>query len=120
MTGWRLGYVCAPSLMQKVIARCEGQTSDISIYQRNRDLLYNALTEYGYTCVHPDGAFYLFVKAPGGDAYELYERGKQYELLLVPGDDFGAPGYVRVAYCVRTETIERALPAFKRLIESYR
>ena len=70
--------------------------------------------------MHPDGAFYLFVKAPGGDAYELYERGKQYELLLVPGDDFGAPGYVRVAYCVRTETIERALPAFKRLIESYR
>ena len=118
--GRALGYVCAPSLMQKVIARCEGQTSDISIYQRNRDLLYNALSEYGYTCVHPDGAFYLFVKAPGGDAYELYERGKQYELLLVPGDDFGAPGYVRVAYCVRTETIERALPAFKRLIESYR
>lgn len=118
--GRALGYVCAPSLMQKVIARCEGQTSDISIYQHNRDLLYNALSEYGYTCVHPDGAFYLFVKAPGGDAYELYERGKQYELLLVPGDDFGAPGYVRVAYCVRTETIERALPAFKRLIESYR
>lgn len=117
--GRALGYVCAPSLMQKVIARCEGSTSDVSIYKRNRDLLYNALCSYGYTCVKPDGAFYLFVKAPGGDAYELYERGKQFDLLLVPSDDFGVPGYVRVAYCVQTETIERALPAFEKLIRSY-
>jgi len=118
--GRALGYVCAPSLMQKVIAKCEGSTSDVSIYARNRNLLYNALVEYGYECVKPDGAFYLFVKSPSGDSYEFYERGKQHDLLMVPSDDFGVPGYVRVAYCVQTETIERALPSFKKLIDSYR
>jgi len=118
--GRALGYVCAPSLMQKVIAKCEGSTSDISVYERNRDLLYNALVSYGFECVHPDGAFYLFMKSPSGDAYELYERAKKYELLLVPSDDFGVKGYVRIAYCVKTETIEKALPSFRKLMESYK
>jgi len=118
--GRSLGFVCAPSLMQFVVERCIGNVADISIYKRNRDLLYDSLTEYGFDCVHPDGAFYLFVKAPSGDAKEFYERAKKYELLLVPADSFGTPGYVRIAYCVTTEQIERSLPAFKKLIEEYK
>ncbi len=118
--GRALGYVCAPSMLQHVIARCTGQVSDLSIYKKNRDLLYNALTEYGFTCVYPDGAFYLFVKAMEEDAAAFCEKAKKYELLLVPADSFGTPGYVRIAYCVQTEMIERALPAFKKLAEEYR
>ena len=118
--GRALGYVCAPSLMQRVVASCVGKVSDVSVYRRNRDLLYNSLTEMGYTCVYPDGAFYLFVKAPVADAVAFCEKAKEFELLLVPSDDFGSPGYVRVAYCVSTDLIERALPAFTKLIESYR
>ncbi len=118
--GRALGYVCAPSLMQRVAARCDGQTADVSVYRRNRDLLYGGLTEYGYTCVRPDGAFYLFVKALESDAGAFCERAKKYELLLVPSDSFGIPGYVRVAYCVETEMIRRALPAFRALAEEYR
>ena len=117
--GRALGYVCATTLFQYLVARCVGKTSDISIYQRNRDLLYGALTDYGYKCVHPDGAFYLFMKALEDDAYAFCERAKKYELLLVPGDDFGCKGYVRIAYCVKTEQIERALPAFKKLFDEY-
>ncbi len=118
--GRALGFVCAPSLFQKLIPACLGKTSDISIYDRNRAMLYENLTEYGYTCAKPDGAFYLFVKALEKDAYAFYERAKKYELLLVPGDDFGCEGYVRIAYCVTTEQIERSLPAFKKLAEEYR
>lgn len=118
--GRTLGYVCAPSLFQRVAARCLGQTADISVYKRNRDLLYGALTEYGYTCVKPDGAFYLFVKAPAADAYEFCERAKSKELLLVPADTFGCEGYVRISYCVPTEQIENSLPAFKALAEEYK
>ena len=117
--GRALGYVCAPSLFQKMVARCQGVTSDVSVYEKNRDLLAGALREYGYTCVRPDGAFYLFVKALEEDANAFCERAKKYGLLLVPGDDFGCRGYVRIAYCVSPEMIARALPYFKKLAEEY-
>ena len=118
--GRALGYVCAPSLYQRVIERCFDETADISIYKTNRDLLYNALTEMGYECVYPDGAFYLFVKAMCEDAHEFCEKAKDYELLLVPADSFGTPGYVRVSYCVQTKQIEDALPAFEALAKNYK
>ncbi len=117
--GRALGYVCAPSLFQYLAAECDGKTSDMQVYRKNRDLLYNSLKQMGYACVKPDGAFYLFVKALEPDAYAFYERAKKHELLLVPGDDFDCPGYVRIAYCVTTEQIERSLPAFKALIDEY-
>ena len=117
--GRALGYVCASSMYQRVIEKCIDDTADISIYKVNRDLLYNSLTEMGYECVYPDGAFYLFVKAMCEDAHEFCEKAKDYELLLVPADSFGTPGYVRVSYCVQTKQIEDALPAFKKLAESY-
>lgn len=118
--GRALGYVCAPSMMQRVVKECLGKTADLSVYKKNRDLLYNALTSYGYTCVYPDGAFYLFVKSPEPDAKAFAERAKKHELLIVPSDSFGCSGYVRLSYCVATEMIERSLPAFKKLIEEYR
>ena len=117
--GRALGFVCAPALFQYLIPACLGKTSDISVYDRNRTLLYENLTRYGYTCASPDGAFYLFVKALEKDAYAFCEKAKQFELLLVPSDDFGFPGYVRIAYCVTTEQIERSLPAFRALAASY-
>ena len=117
--GRALGFVCAPALFQYLIPACLGKTSDISIYDRNRKLLYDSLSSYGFTCANPDGAFYLFVKALEEDAYAFCEKAKKYELLLVPSDDFGFPGYVRIAYCVQTEQIERSLPSFKKLAEEY-
>ncbi len=117
--GRALGYVCAPSLFQFVAAECVGQTADISIYKRNRDLLVGGLTTFGFDCVRPDGAFYLFMKTPEADASVFCEKAKKYELLLVPADSFGCPGYVRIAYCVQTEQIERALPAFEGLAKEY-
>lgn len=117
--GRALGYVCAPSLFQFLAGRCADLTSDMSFYRTNRDLLYNGLTEMGYSCVKPDGAFYLFVKSPEKDANTFFERAKKHELLLVPGDDFGCPGYVRIAYCVKTSQIQNALPAFRALAEEY-
>lgn len=115
-----LGYVCAPALFQRVAAACAGKTSDISIYKKNRDLLYNSLTEMGYTCVKPEGAFYLFPRSLEPDANAFCEKAKQFNLLLVPGDDFACPGHVRIAYCVQTEMIERSLEAFKKLAELYK
>ncbi|MCM1579146.1 MAG: pyridoxal phosphate-dependent aminotransferase [Ruminococcus sp.] len=117
--GRSLGYVCAPTLFQKAAGICTGKTADIDIYRKNRDLLYGGLNKIGYECVRPDGAFYLFVKALEEDSEAFCERAKKYELLLVPGDSFGCKGYVRVSYCVATETIERAMGAFERLFESY-
>ena len=114
--GRELGFVCAPALFQRVAAECDGLTADLSVYKRNRDLLYNGLTECGFTCVYPAGAFYLFMKAVG-DAAAFCEMAKKYELLLVNGADFGADGWVRIAYCVQTERIEKALPLFKKLAE---
>ena len=118
--GRSLGYVCAPAMMQRVIARCLGKTSDLNVYRENRDLLYNALTSYGYEAVYPDGAFYLFVKTPIDDAGAFAERAKAYDLLLVPSDSFGCGGYVRISYCVSTDMIRRSLPAFEKLISEYR
>ena len=117
--GRALGYVCAPSLFQKVIARCQGMTSDVSVYEKNRNSLLSALTSYGFKCVRPDGAFYLFVRSPEPDANAFCERAKAYDLLLVPGDDFGCKGYVRIAYCVSPAMIARSLPAFEKLAKSY-
>ncbi|MEO3946778.1 pyridoxal phosphate-dependent aminotransferase [Gorillibacterium sp. CAU 1737] len=118
--GRALGYVCAPSLFQKAIARCLGQTADLNVYKTNRDLLYEALQEYGYECVYPDGAFYLFVKALEEDANLFCARARELGLLFVPSDDFGCTGYVRISYCVPEDRIRRSLPAFKRLAEEYR
>ncbi len=117
--GRALGFVCAPALFQKMIPACLGMTGDLSVYRRNRDLLLNALTSYGFRVAPPDGAFYLFVKAPTADAVAFSEKAKEMELLIVPGDDFGCCGYVRISYCVSTEQIERSLPAFRRLAEAY-
>lgn len=115
-----LGFVCAPSLWQRVLPKCLGMTADISVYAENRRILTEALTEYGYEAVRPDGAFYLFVKALEEDATAFCERAKDFELLLVPSDDFGCRGYVRIAYCVSTEQIYAALPAFKALADAYK
>lgn len=113
--GRSLGYVCAPSMFQKVVMSCINAKVNISAYKENRDLIYNALTEYGFECVKPDGAFYLFVKSPFKNATEFYEKAKQYEILVVPCDDFGVNGYVRIAYCVDNNRIKNSLPAFKAL-----
>lgn len=118
--GRALGFVCAPSLLQYTVGECVGLLPDLTVYRKNRDLLLNALRAYGYTVVPPDGAFYLFVKSPEEDAYAFCERAKKYELLLVPSDDFGCKGYVRICYCVDTDRIERSLPKFKTLIEEYK
>ena len=117
--GRLLGFVCAPALFQKAVAECDGMTADLSVYRRNRDLLYNGLIACGFTCVYPDGAFYLFMKAAEEDAAAFCERAKKYELLLVDGADFGYKGWVRIAYCVQTERIEKALPLFKELAKEY-
>lgn len=115
--GRSLGYVCAPSLLQKVIPYCLELTSDISIYDTNRQLLLSKLTEYGFEVVKPQGAFYLFIKSPTESAKEFSEIAKKFEILIVPSDSFGCPGYARISYCVKTEEIKRALPAFKSLAE---
>ncbi len=111
------GHVCAPSLLQKVIARCVGLRPDLEAYDANRRLLSEALRSYGYEMASPDGAFYLFVRAPGGDAEAFSRRAKELDLLLVPGGDFGCPAYFRICYCVSEEMIRRSLPVFQRLME---
>ena len=110
------GHVCAPSLWQKVIARCAGLRPDLQAYDRNRKALYEGLTAMGYEMAKPDGAFYLFIKAPGGDANAFSEKAKERDLLLVPGDGFGCPGYFRICYCVSYDMIQRSLPVFRALI----
>ena len=117
--GRSLGFVCAPSMLQRLVRSCLGQCADIKIYDENRRLLLDALTEYGYEVVKPEGAFYLLIKSPSGDGVDLSERAKAMNLLLAPSDDFGYKGYVRLSYCVETEMIKRALPYFKKLIEGY-
>ncbi len=117
--GRALGYVCAPALFQRLVKACDGLTSDVNIYRENRDILYSALTEMGFTCAYPSGAFYLFVKAPSGDANEFSEEAKKMDILVVPSDSFGCEGYVRIAYCVSTDLIRRSLPAFKALAAKY-
>ena len=115
-----LTHVNAPSLWQLVVARCAGKPSDISTYAKNGQMLYQGLIDAGFSCVKPQGAFYLFPKALEEDDYAFCERAKKYDLLLVPGADFGCPGYFRAAYCIKTETIERSLPLFKQLAAEYR
>ncbi len=110
------GHVCAPSLWQKVIARCAKLRPDLQSYDRNRRALYDGLTALGYEVAKPDGASYLFVKAPGGDANAFSEKAKQKDLLVVPGDGFGCPGYFRVCYSVSHEMILKSLPVFGELI----
>ena len=113
--GRALGYVCAPALFQRLVKACDGMTADVDVYRTNRDILYGALTEMGFTCAYPSGAFYLFVKAPSGNANEFSEAAKALDILVVPSDSFGCEGYVRIAYCVSTEQIRRSLPAFRAL-----
>lgn len=115
-----LGFVNAPSLFQRVIAKCLDAQVDLEGYNRNRELLYNNLKAFGYECIKPEGAFYMFVKAPVEDDKAFAEMAKSKNILLVPGSAFGCPGYVRIAYCVAYSTIENALPGFKALIEECR
>lgn len=117
--GRALGFVCAPSLFQQLVKECVGLTADIAAYDRNRRRLYSILTDCGFSVVRPDGAFYLFMQSPEPDASAFCERAREQELLLVPSDDFGYPGFVRIAYCVSAEQIERSADAFRRLAASY-
>ena len=117
--GRALGFVCAPALFQHLLPHVSGLTADLSRYQQNRDLLYHALTKLGFTVTRPDGAFYLFVKSPIPDARAFSEAAKQHELLLVPSDSFGIPGYLRISYCLDGDTIRRALPAFEALAKEF-
>lgn len=115
-----LTHVNAPSLWQLVIGRCADKPSDISTYVKNGQLLYQGLIDAGFECVKPQGAFYLFPKCLEEDDYAFCKRAQKYDLLLVPGTDFGCPGYFRAAYCIKTETIEKSLPLFKKLAEEYK
>lgn len=114
-----LGAVNAPSLMQRVIMRCVDAEVDLAAYDKNRNLLYNGLRDCGFECIKPEGAFYLFVKSPVPDEKEFCEVCKKYNVLVVPGSSFACPGYVRIAYCVSYNQIERSLPAFKKVAEEY-
>ena len=115
-----LTHVNAPSLWQLVVARCAGKAADLSTYAKNAALLYDGLTELGFSCVRPQGAFYLFPQALEPDDAAFCRRAQEYDLLLVPGRDFGCPGYFRAAYCVRTKMIEKSLPRFEELAKSYK
>lgn len=114
-----LGFVCAPSLFQKVIARCVDVEPDLIVYETNRNLLLDNLTNYGYSIAKPDGAFYAFIKAPDGNSELFCERAKKYNVLLVPGTGFGIPTHMRLSYCVSTKTIEKSLPYFEKLMQEY-
>ncbi len=114
-----LGFVNAPSLMQKAVAQCLEEKTDIEYYDRNRKLLYESLTKLGFECVKPEGAFYLWMKSPVANEEEFVTAGKKYHILMVKGSAFGCPGYIRMAYCVSYEMIERALPAFAELAKEY-
>lgn len=114
-----IGCVNAPSLMQRVIKRCVDVEVNLEAYDRNRNLLYNSLKEYGFECIKPQGAFYLFVKSPVPDEMEFCNTAKKYNILFVPGTSFACPGYVRIAYCVSYEMIQRSLLAFQKLAEEY-
>ncbi len=118
--GRSLGFVCAPSIFQKLVPYCLGKVSDLAVYEENRKMLYEALTEYGYEVVYPSGAFYLFVKALIPSAKDFSDIAKKYGLLLVPSDDFGCEGYVRLAYCQSPDMIRRSLPAFEQLIREFK
>ena len=114
-----LGFVNAPTIQQKLIAKCLEEETDLTYYNRNRETLYNGLRECGFECIKPEGAFYLFVKSPVENEKEFCDVGKKYNILMVPGSSFACPGYVRLAYCVSYETIVNALPKFKELAKEY-
>lgn len=114
-----LGFVNAPTLQQKIVAKCLNEKTDISYYDRNREMLYNGLKECGFECIKPEGAFYLFVKSPVEDEKAFCAAAKKYNILIVPGSSFACPGYVRLAYCVSYETIVNSLPKFKELAKEY-
>lgn len=114
-----IGCVNAPSLMQRVLIDCLDEKVDLTTYNENRNLLYDELTKYGFECIKPQGAFYLFLKSPIEDDFAFCNKAKEYNLLFVPGSSFACKGYVRIAYCVSTEMIKRALPAFEKLAENY-
>ena len=115
-----IGCVNAPSLIQRVLIECADEKVDMNTYNENRNLLYNELSKYGYECIKPQGAFYLFLKSPIEDDMEFCNKAKEYNILFVPGSSFACKGYVRIAYCVSTDMIKRALPAFKKLAEYYK
>ena len=116
-----IGSVCPPTLIQRVVEKCVGCQPDLKAYDENRNDLYSGLTELGYECAKPDGAFYLFMKAPGGDDMEFCDKARLEEnILIVPGTVFGCPGYIRLAYCVANETIKNSMPGFERLIGQYK
>lgn len=117
--GRSLGYVCAPTLMQKVIERCVDVEPDVEVYKKNRDLLFDALTEIGYQVAKPAGAFYLFIKSPDGDSETFSDRAKEYDMLVVPGTGFGSKAFMRLSYCVDTETCKKSIPVFKEMMEKY-
>jgi aspartate aminotransferase len=114
-----LGFVNAPTLQQKIVKKCLKEKTDISYYNRNREALYQGLADCGFSCIKPEGAFYLFVKSPVEDEKEFCAAGKKYHILMVPGSSFGCPGYVRLAYCVSYETIINSLPKFAELAKEY-
>ncbi len=114
-----LGYVNAPSLMQRVVAECVDEKTDVAFYDENRKMLLDALTEYGFSCVKPQGAFYLWVKSPVEDEEEFVNAAKKYHILFVKGSAFGCGGFVRIAYCVSHETIKNSLPGFKELASDF-
>lgn len=113
------GFVNAPSLMQRAVAKCLEEQTDVATYNRNREVLYQGLTDCGFHCIKPQGAFYLFVKAPTPDEKEFVQRAKKYHILMVPGSSFACPGYVRISYCVSYDTIVNSLPHFKLLAAEY-
>ncbi|MBQ6814683.1 MAG: pyridoxal phosphate-dependent aminotransferase [Lachnospiraceae bacterium] len=114
-----LGFVNAPSLMQRAVAKVIDEKTDIEYYNRNRELLYGSLTSYGFECIKPEGAFYLFVKSPVANEKEFCNKAKEFNILIVPGSSFACPGYVRIAYCVAYETIERSLASFEKLAKEF-
>ncbi|MBQ4067817.1 MAG: pyridoxal phosphate-dependent aminotransferase [Lachnospiraceae bacterium] len=114
-----LGYVNAPSLMQRAVAKCLDVEVNVEPYNRNRELLYNSLVEYGFECIKPEGAFYLFMKSPVADEKEFVAACKEHQILIVPGSTFACPGFVRIAYCVSYDTIKNSLPGFKAVAEKY-
>lgn len=117
--GRGIGYINAPSLFQHVAAVCDGLTADLSVYAANRELLYQGLTAMGYNCIRPDGTFYLMLQSPEPDAVAFSRRAMGYDLLIAPTDTFGCPGWLRIAFCVETDVVRKALPVFRRLAEEY-
>lgn len=115
-----LGYVCAPTLFQMVIEKCVDTEPNLEVYRKNRDILYNGLTEMGYNVAKPDGAFYLFIEAPDGDSESFSSKAKAHDMLVVPGTGFGSKTHLRLSYCVDTEKCEKALPIFEKLMKEYK